>query len=1078
MPALSAPQAEGSKVNSKTSRQRKHAKVSFLREEGSPRSAPAPASAAIEPVASASALASSSTEQAKDERSNQRPSAVSKHTDGTLEDPPKRKSAGRGRIVEGLAALPWTALAESQVSSHPAVFTRDNDYYFVATGNSVRIFARSTGEVVSTLSVQTSGSGSSQPRRRADLVHTARITAIALHPTNPLQLVSASMDGTLKVWDYLDATLLRSVDLKFPITHLALSRHHPEHAFVVLRKPRGEGNAQEKAEDAFLSKGPFNSITTSLLLNSATATSHPGASKPSDVHRLGKSRDAAGISISPDGRYLVLIGNCKISIAKFAALQDGFTKFITDESLTCLAFHPTNGTFATGDQRGRIRIWHMLNLPPGELKGAAFGERKAPNTLLHWHSHAVAGLAFTPNGAQLVSGGEEAVLVLWQLATGQKEFVPRIGAPIASVALAGGLEGRGLEYAVRLADGSMTFVSSVNLKPQRTFTRVKVDASRKLLPPTQLISLPVPLATQPGTGTLIMPAGHPSSLQFYDPINDRHLAEIEITPSNRVSRPDDAPLEPTRVLKVTFSHGAHSDRTPADWMATYEARLLDELETERCLKVWKWDHPTGRYGLNTRIADPHAAGLTALSFSPASPRRARGTKPEPILCTAAKDGQMKTWRPTARKAKGGAAYTSWSARSVFGYRGCVAHNVAWSSDGSLLAAAQGAFVTVWDVQTNILQTALPCEDAQPASDTLFAGLGDRFLVATSRRSIMVWDLITGRTAWQLSVAHRIDQLFAPAQSGQAFAIILNMHSQAQQRHISVVQTFEPTSSRALSAFELPFGIRTLAPVWSHHTPSGPDTDARQDMFGPVFYAITTDLQVVAVGSTARTTQSSGSTARPLHSISVARRTLFDDLFGSSVSQLHSIEAPPSALSASKDVFALFDAPAHLLPPLSSILDPFTSALMPAHEVASNKVGEVEREQQGSTAAKTEEEEARAADGSMTRQEPTQQDIDELVQLFRDHVSATTDSSTAFETEPKSNGHMTQSVRDESDLDTSAANREAALNGRSATKAVKHALKAGPASLRSRSTNGSSMSTEPPTPSLKVSKKRKQSVGGR
>ncbi len=37
-------------------------------------------------------------------------------------------------------------------------------------------------------------------------------------------------------------------------------------------------------------------------------------------------------------------------------------------------------------------------------------------------------------GTYLLSGGEEAVLVLWQLANEQKHFRPRLGAPIVGVA--------------------------------------------------------------------------------------------------------------------------------------------------------------------------------------------------------------------------------------------------------------------------------------------------------------------------------------------------------------------------------------------------------------------------------------------------------------------------------------------------------------------------------------------------------------------------------------------------------------------------------------------------------------------
>lgn len=66
----------------------------------------------------------------------------------------------------------------------------------------------------------------------------------------------------------------------------------------------------------------------------------------------------------------------------------------------------------------------------------------------HWHAHAVWGLAFSPDGSFLASGGEEAVLVLWALEgrgggagggggpnrnKATMTFLPRLGAPIRTV---------------------------------------------------------------------------------------------------------------------------------------------------------------------------------------------------------------------------------------------------------------------------------------------------------------------------------------------------------------------------------------------------------------------------------------------------------------------------------------------------------------------------------------------------------------------------------------------------------------------------------------------------------------------
>ena len=72
---------------------------------------------------------------------------------------------------------------------------------------------------------------------------------------------------------------------------------------------------------------------------------------------------------------------------------------------------------ATGDSRGKIILW----------RGVGEEASKLVLSTLHWHAHGVADLVFNSDGSYLVSGGEEAVLVIWQLQTGVKRFLPRLG---------------------------------------------------------------------------------------------------------------------------------------------------------------------------------------------------------------------------------------------------------------------------------------------------------------------------------------------------------------------------------------------------------------------------------------------------------------------------------------------------------------------------------------------------------------------------------------------------------------------------------------------------------------------------
>lgn len=93
--------------------------------------------------------------------------------------------------------------------------------------------------------------------------------------------------------------------------------------------------------------------------------------------------------------------------------------------LTCVAISPDDARIAAGDTSGRIVIWHNLaatvaaaaaaaagakggaeqGAGEGGAKEAAAAAGAAPAATVHWHAHAVGCLAFSVDGAFLLSGG-------------------------------------------------------------------------------------------------------------------------------------------------------------------------------------------------------------------------------------------------------------------------------------------------------------------------------------------------------------------------------------------------------------------------------------------------------------------------------------------------------------------------------------------------------------------------------------------------------------------------------------------------------------------------------------------------
>ena len=139
-----------------------------------------------------------------------------------------------------------------------------------------------------------------------------------------------------------------------------------------------------------------------------------------------------------------------------------------------------------------------------------------------------------------------------------------------------------------------------------------------------------PFAFHLQSSTIILPSSHPSSLQIYSPQSSVSVGELEVAPSNRVSKRDEKPIEPFVVEKTVIN-------SDGNWMATMDRRENeDDFSSEIYLKIWRWE--SNSWVLNTRIDRPHGTeSITSLSFSPRNDR-------EPLLMTAGTDGYIKMWR--------------------------------------------------------------------------------------------------------------------------------------------------------------------------------------------------------------------------------------------------------------------------------------------------------------------------------------------------------------------------------------------------------------------------------------------------
>ncbi|GAA5871425.1 hypothetical protein JCM8547_002662 [Rhodosporidiobolus lusitaniae] len=836
--------------------------------------------------------------------------------------------------------LEWLSLADQAGRTCPVVFSPDSAYCFVASGSAVKVYSVRTTELMSTLSLRpfsrsipsSSSPSSSSRSSNASSLKRAIVSSVLVNPSNTRQLVVGSSDGKVRVWDYLEGRLLRTLELGTPVVHAVANAALPDQLYVALAPPSdAESKAVGKAKrndglaDVSAAKQRGEQLAGVYLVSlrpaktdsegRAVQTVDPSVPlQPARRVRLAFPRAVRALALSPDGAVLASLTPQAIHLCRTAQLDCGFSQAvpaIEGEELTTLAFHPTENFFATGNTKGQIRLWYnVLGAGAGGVEEAVDTvATNAPSTsLLHWHAHAVSSLAFTPNGAYLLSGGQEAVLVLWQLHTGYQEYVPRLGAPILTLTVLDNGETGEQQVATRLLDGSVVFVGSQKLKIVKTITGLKADtAAAPSTAPLATSMMATPLALDPSTSTLVLPAGHPSSLQFYSPTTDSQVLELEVSPSNRVSSADaNRPLEPVRVERVAFSRPEKEGGSY--WMATLDSWATDGFAPVRQLKFWRKKPDGTTFSLVTRIDRPHDSPITSLSFSPSST--------SPLLLTTSTDGHIKAWSCTP-------ADGSWRCRLSVSRRGSATSAPvasAWSSDGSLFAVAHLRAVTLWSIasQGELVHSFPSTSVGRPKSVEFVNREGTQVLVIGTSGALC-WDLLTLEETFSASVE------FSAVAPKQGSNLVLASEDASSAADSSLLYLLDPSSSSASAGPSqpvtrpLPFLVRQA--LWLPSATASAEVDL-------LSLAVTDATGSVAlVGSAA----SAGGFVAPSRlptagSGAGATVRLFDEIFGSGEVRGAStkkgkgkaparVEREVQGISMPKLDNLLLDTPSHSLPPV-------------------------------------------------------------------------------------------------------------------------------------------------------------------
>jgi NET1-associated nuclear protein 1 (U3 small nucleolar RNA-associated protein 17) len=477
-------------------------------------------------------------------------------------------------------------------------------------------------------------------------------------------------------------------------------------------------------------------------------------------------------------------------------------------------------------------------------------------------------------GNYVISGGAENVLVLWQLDTSAKQFLPHLSAAIENIAVAPS----GSSYAVHNSNNSVTVISTLDFQPTFHVSGIQLPVRKDLAIPDVArvttkngldpISRRPPITTslsQPGCLLVAVPAISTSPtdgascasavyLQTYDirsgsSVSKQALTRTKLT--DRTTGPEGNVIQEPDVVLLRTSHDGKWLATADEWAPPtrdYKPTSVDEAATtsavqsriEVYLKFWLWNDGPKIWELATRIDMPHPPDAR----NSGSLGRILDLVEEPSrlgFITLGDDATVRVWKPRARsrngdeiRRKAGQPSVNWSCRVVaplpsldFGSSRIKAQGItriAVSEDGSLTVVGQhspvGSVIHLVDTLSGEIRSSI-----SGLFTGSLSGLGiiDQFLIVLSDE-LIVWDMVHGRIRYGLPLKPQAERNWKASDGTRrslafnwkekTFAVStpeLSNNKSKPSKMGSQVTVFNPTTPTPIFSTRLPQKLKALLP---------------------------------------------------------------------------------------------------------------------------------------------------------------------------------------------------------------------------------------------------------------------------
>jgi len=358
-------------------------------------------------------------------------------------------------------------------------------------------------------------------------------------------------------------------------------------------------------------------------------------------------------------------------------------------------------------------------------------------------------------------------LVVWQVSTNIKAFVPRLGGAITHLGTSVG----SAKLAATTMDNCIHVVDTARLREEWSLRGLFVTASARAGGASRHVghdsslgalhsverflqsgaSFRCAIKIEPTTG-LVMCNGYPGELQALELGHRRLRTSHEIAQFTRVSRTE----AKTRIYVPSITHFEYASGAGSAYLASVDMRRGEDKTRTTSLKFWTHDASRNAYKLSAQVEHPHGqAHVNAMCLHASN-------KGDAVCVTGASDGSIKLWRalhanPQSTPEGSAKDAISWTCAFSFKHKDSPVLACALSRDGSALAISQENIISVWDPAAVSLRATLiaPGSDAitfiafvEPrASAAMGGGAGQAYLVAGSRGALYVFDLLTLQLTW-------------------------------------------------------------------------------------------------------------------------------------------------------------------------------------------------------------------------------------------------------------------------------------------------------------------------------------------